>query len=117
MIGNAQRVITSGQYVPGQARSRSFLQHGSIPLQDQIPMLAGIFRNATAAQLRREMISLEATGCLSQFSQRELQDVLLEAISQSFSIQWQRRSWTEEELAGIASLQEEFELLEGAEAN
>jgi len=54
---------------------------------------------------------------LSQFSQRELQDVLLEALSQSFGIQWQRRSWTEEELAGIASLQEEFELLEGAEAN
>ena len=63
------------------------------------------------------MISLEATGCLSQFSQRELQDVLLEALSQSFSIQWQRRSWTEEELAGIARLQEEFEFLEGAEAN
>jgi len=98
VIGNAQRVITSGPYVPGQARSRSFLQHGSIPLQD-------------------EMISLEATGCLSQFSQRELQDVLLEALSQSFSIQWQRRSWTEEELAGIARLQEEFEFLEGAEAN
>jgi lipoate-protein ligase A len=117
VIGNAQRVITSGSYVPGQARSRSFLQHGSIPLQDQIPMLAGIFRNATAAQLRREMISLEATGCLSQFSQRELQDVLLEALSQSFGVQWQRRSWKEEELRGIARLQEEFQILEGAEAN
>ena len=41
----------------------------------------------------------------------------LEALSQAFGIQWQRRSWTEEELRGIARLQEEFQILEGAEAN
>ena len=117
VIGNAQRVISNSPRILDQPRSRAFLQHGSIPLQDQIPWLAGIFRETTAAQLRREMISLEATGTLSRYSQRELQDVLLEAFSQSFGIRWERRQWAPQELAEIARLQEEFPTLEGAEVN
>jgi lipoate-protein ligase A len=117
IIGNAQRIVSCRRRTPDEPRSRAFLQHGSIPLNDQIPTLSGIFRNATAAQLRREMTSLEATGCLSRYSLRELRDIFLESLAQAYGIQWERRTWTPEELAQIAVLQQEFAPLIGPEVN
>ena len=111
IIGNAQRVIgcqLNGHSLPGVSRPRVFLQHGSIPLQDQIPTLAQIFRNVVPNTLRKEMISLEATGTLSRYSIAEIRHFLLTAMRDIFQIEWNVSPWTREELQLIAQYETSF---------
>jgi lipoyl(octanoyl) transferase len=82
LIGSAQRIRGSG------SRGRFFLQHGSIPLNDPVPLMISIFRHSNELKLRSKMHSLETLGIYPEKNRKFLERLLQDSISECFEIQW-----------------------------
>lgn len=110
LIGNAQRVRSVRT---SQGPQRVFLQHGSIPVEDPVPLMLQIFPHAQEETLRREMHSLETCAGLSRCSPDELEALLLEALSAALQVSWRQQSWSPEELQAIQEKSREFPSISG----
>lgn len=111
LIGNAQRVRSVRTEAGPQ---RVFLQHGSLPLTDSVPLLHQIFPHASEAQLREEMHSLETCGGLRMHPEASIRGLLLSSLAEAFAVQWERRPWDSDELAQIQKQESAFPELKAA---
>ena len=109
IIGNAQRV----KYLHTSETSscRVFLQHGSIPIKDSIPLLIKIFPHVTEDDLRREMHSLETTGVYPGLSKNNLRQLFLDCLKEFFQLNWERQCWSLDELKLISERENYFQIL------
>ncbi len=82
LIGSAQRIRGSA------SKGRFFLQHGSIPLDDPVPLMLSVFRHAKEEDLRQKMHSLESLGIYPKKNRESLQLLLKDCISECFGLQW-----------------------------
>ena len=86
LIGSAQRIRGSG------SRGRFFLQHGSIPLSDPVPLMISIFRHSNEVELRSKMHSMETLGIYPEKNRKFLEELLKDSISECFKVQWLKQS-------------------------
>ncbi|HIN47369.1 MAG TPA: lipoate--protein ligase family protein [Deltaproteobacteria bacterium] len=100
IIGSAQRIRNLRG--PDTSSYRVFLQHGSIPLNDSVPLIAQIFPYSREENLRNDMHSLESAGIYPELSKQELRQQLLECLEETFELEWEQRGWSEEELSMIS---------------
>ena len=110
IIGSAQRVRAIHQ--PDSLPNRVFLQHGSIPLKDSVVQIAQIFPYVHEDCLRQEMHSLESVGIYPGRSMHRLRQLLLESLQETFQLEWERRSWSVEELGLIKDSETAFQSVE-----
>ena len=103
IIGSAQRVknIRSSSS-SSSSSSRVFLQHGTIPLKDSVPLIVEIFPYVSEEKLRQEMHSLESVGIFPAHSRQDLFRLLLHTLQKTFKMKWEKRGWSEDELSLIA---------------
>lgn len=111
LIGNAQRVRSVRTEAGPQ---RVFMQHGSIPLTDSVPLLHQIFPHASETELRQEMHSLESCGALEQHSEASLRALFLDSLAEAFEVEWHRQPWTESEHARIQEQESAFPVIQEA---
>lgn len=78
ILWRGRKLVGSAQY----RLKRSFLQHGSIPLQFDWELMAGAFR-LSASQLRTGMVALNETGSPSA---RRLELALIEGFQSAFQV-------------------------------
>ncbi|MGK5092060.1 lipoate--protein ligase family protein [Deltaproteobacteria bacterium TL4] len=94
---SAFELLIDGKKIIGSAQrqtANAFLQHGTIPIQDQTALLAHIFPHSTAAELQKEVTSLEACGVLQNYKVPELLELLLEILQKVFQIRWAPSTWS-----------------------
>lgn len=70
IVGSAQRLL------PG-----AFLQHGSIPLAPQAPLLAEVFRDGAGVEMSRHMTDLSTAGVLGHVTPGELRAILADCFA------------------------------------
>jgi len=106
IIGNAQCV--KNLRTSEKSFGKVFLQHGSIPIKDNIPLLIKIFPQVKEDDLRREMHSLETTGVYPRLSKKELRQLILDCFQEVFQLKWERQYWDYDELKSIAKRESSF---------
>ena len=109
IIGNAQRVKIL--HTSDTTSCRVFLQHGSIPIKDSIPMLIKIFPHVAEKNLRREMHSLETTGVYPRLSKNNIRQLFLDSLQEVFQLKWERQCWKIDELELISERENYFQNL------
>ena len=82
LIGSAQRIRGSA------SQGRFFLQHGSIPLDDPVPRMLSIFRNAEEQDLRSKMHSLETLNIYPTKTKKTLASLLKDCFAECFQLNW-----------------------------
>ncbi len=109
IIGNAQRIKSCMNH---KGKGRVFLQHGSIPLEDPIPLMLKIFPAALEQELRNQMHSLETAGVFPRYSKTQLRRLLIQCFQDVFSVNWERAGWSEKETTLIKKKARTFTALE-----
>ena len=82
LIGSAQRIRGSA------SQGRFFLQHGSIPLDDPVPRMLSIFRNAEEQDFRNKMHSLETLNIYPTKTKKTLTSLLKDCFAECFQLNW-----------------------------
>ena len=85
LIGSAQRIRGSA------SQGRFFLQHGSIPLDDPVPWMLSIFRNAEEQDLRSKMHSLETLNIYPTRTKKTLASLLKDCFAECFQLDWTQK--------------------------
>jgi len=97
MTPSAYEILIDQKKIIGSAqrqKSKAFLQHGTIPIYNQIPILEKIFLKSTRESLQNELTSLESTGVLTQYSLHEIIQILLDSFQETFELSWTKHTWT-----------------------
>lgn len=100
LIGSAQRQTT-----------KSFLQHGTIPLSDQAPLLSKIFKHVTEVQLRQSITDLNTEGVMKRYNLDDLGKILRGAFESIFKIQLIPSKWEPTEWEAIQAESANFPFL------
>ena len=96
LVGSAQRLLPDG-----------FLQHGSIPLRAQTPLLARVFLGASEDALEPLMTDLDSLG-LGALSVEVLQQKLAAAFMGVFGASGEPLPWGQADEAAVAELAEQY---------
>ncbi len=103
-VPSAYEILVDGRKIIGSAQrqtSLAFLQHGTIPVDDQVPLLTHIFKNMSAEKLYSKITSLETLGVLRNHSLEDLWQLLINSFQEVFHIYFQKQGWSSEEMAAI----------------
>ncbi|MBF0276964.1 MAG: lipoate--protein ligase family protein [SAR324 cluster bacterium] len=115
IVPAAFEILIDGRKIIGSAQrqtSTAFLQHGTIPLDDQIPLLSRIFKDTSSEVLRAKVTSLETLKILDTYSQTDLWQRLLASFQEVFQINLKHRTWTSNEIQAIEQEKSEFQLIQ-----
>ena len=110
---SSYEILIEGRKIIGSAQRRTykaFLQHGTIPLADQVPLLAKIFKNSPEPYLRSKVTDLQTLGVFIQYSQEEIWQLLVDSFQEVFHIELQKQDWSLAENAAIAREQAKFQI-------
>ena len=109
---SAYEILIDGRKIIGSAQRRTckaFLQHGTIPLDDQVPLLSKIFKNTPEQHLRGKVTALESLGVFTRYTQEEIRQLLVDSFQENFQIELQKHDWSLAEKAAIAREQTNFQ--------
>ncbi len=101
---SAYEILIKGRKIIGSAQRRgpkAFLQHGTIPLTDQVPLLIKIFKQVPESYLRSKVSALQTLGVFNQFTQDEIRRVLVDSFQDVFHIELRKQDWSPAEMAAI----------------
>ena len=109
IIGNAQKVrnIKRTNSYP----YRVFLQHGTIPLKDSISLISQIFPRIDKKKLSQKMHSLESIGIFPRLSKKKIKQLLYKSLRETFDLQWETKTWSDEELNKISNFKINYQPL------
>ncbi len=109
---SAYEILIDGRKIIGSAQrrtSKAFLQHGTIPLDDQVPLLSKIFKNTPEQHLRGKVTALESLGVFTRYTQEEIRQLLVDSFQENFQIELQKHDLSLAEKAAIAREQTNFQ--------
>ncbi|MBF0288391.1 MAG: lipoate--protein ligase family protein [SAR324 cluster bacterium] len=104
-VPSAFEILIDGRKIIGNAQrqtSVAFLQHGTIPIGDQVPLLIRVFKNISAETLYSKVTSLETLGVLEHHSLEKIWQLLIDSFQEVFHICLHKQSWSSEEMTAIA---------------
>ena len=107
IIGNAQKVRNiKTQNAP---LYRVILQHGSIPINDKVSLIAKIFPQVNIQNLRLKMHSLESTGIFPRSTKNKIKHLLYKSIKETFDLEWEYKAWSKKEIDLINNCEKNFQ--------
>lgn len=109
VMPSAYEILIAGKKIIGSAQRQStkaFLQHGTIPLENQIGVLSEVFCDTSAQELAQEITSLADEEVKQTFL--EIRQVLLECFEEVFEVVWESHQWTPQELQRIHEAEQKF---------
>lgn len=112
---SSYEILIGGRKIIGSAQRQSkgcFLQHGTIPLQDQVPLLAGIFKHANEGLLRRKVTSLEVELKAGVPTEEAIRQRLVECFAQSFQVNFKHNDLSGQDWAIVAEVSNKFTFLD-----
>ena len=104
VVPSAFEILINGRKIIGSAQrqtSTAFLQHGTLPLTDQVPLLSTIFKNTPTETLSLKITALETLGIMEQHSLEDIWQLLVDSFQEVFHIDLQKQNWSAEEKAAI----------------
>ncbi|HKI98274.1 MAG TPA: lipoate--protein ligase family protein [bacterium] len=104
---SAFEILVEGRKLIGSAQRRlptAFLQHGSLPLAPQWPLLARLFVDASEASLREQMTDLESLGVAAHWSAEALRERLVAAFAAELDVTFVPARWDAQDEAAVQAL-------------
>ncbi len=97
VVPSSYEILLNNRKIIGSAQRQTataFLQHGTIPLQDQVPYLAHIFRNTSPEMLYQKTTDLNTAGGLANQSETSLRKTLKSCFAEVFQVAFDETGWT-----------------------
>ncbi len=104
VVPAAFEILIDGRKIIGSAQRQTataFLQHGTIPLTNQVPWLSRIFKNTSPDALESKITALDTLGILKHHSQETICQLLLDSFQEVFQVGLQKQAWLSDEKIAI----------------